>query len=157
MSPTIRDPQQPDLLAWAPPALVERFEPHRVRAATLGGRVKRAIAETLRQAAEGEQDRDAVAEAMNAFLGEEVPKSALDAWASEAREDYLPNIVRFVALLHATQDMRLLQTIAEVCGWAVVERKYLPMIELASIREHEDAVKRRRQELQALARHTGAL
>lgn len=150
-------PDQADLLAWVPPAPVVRFEPVRVRAATLTGKVKRAIAETLRTAAELGRDRAAIAEAMATFLGEDVPKSALDTWASEAREEHLPNVVRFIALLHATGDQRLLQVIADAVGCAAVDRKFLPLIELASLREHEDAVARRRRELQAISRHTGAL
>jgi hypothetical protein len=86
-----------------------------------------------------------------------VAKSSLDAWSSEARESQVPSLVRFVALLKATQDPRLLQVLAQECGWVVVDRKWLPLIELASLREHEDEVRRRRRALQAEGRSSGAL
>jgi hypothetical protein len=49
MAPTIRGHEQADLLAWEAPAPVQKFERHRVRAATLSGRIKRGIAEALRE------------------------------------------------------------------------------------------------------------
>lgn len=148
------DPNQPDLLTWRAPAPVQQHVPHRVRAATLAGRIKRAIAETLR---ETEIDRDQVAAAMGDYLGEPVAKASLDAWASGAREDRLPSLTRFCALLAATADERLLQVLAAECGWAVVDRKWLPMIELASVQDHENRIVRRRKTLQAECRRSGAL
>jgi hypothetical protein len=69
----------------------------------------------------------------------------------------MPSLVRFIALLHATADPRLLQIVADQIGMAVIEKRWLPLIELASLREHEDTVKRRRQALQAHARISGGL
>jgi hypothetical protein len=152
-----RDDRQPDLLSWTAPTPVERFDPLQVRAASLAVKLKRSIAEALRTQTEKGFDRDQIALAMADFLGEDLPKSALDGWCSEAREEHMPSLVRFVALLHATFDARLLQVIADQIGMAVIEKRWLPMIELASIREHEDAVKRRRQALQAHARVSGTL
>lgn len=157
MAPTVHDAAQRELLAWSPPAAVERFAPERVRAATLAGKVKRGVAEALRHSTEAGRDREAIAAAMADYLGEEVAKSSLDAWSSEARESQVPSLVRFVALLKATQDPRLLQVLAQECGWVVVDRKWLPLIELASLREHEDEVRRRRRALQAEGRNSGAL
>lgn len=157
MSPTIRDPSQADLLAWTAPAPVERFEPTRVRAATLNGKIKRAIAETLRDEADKGWSRENTALAMTDYLGAEVSANALNAWCSEAREDQMPSLVRFVGLLDATGDMRLLQVIAAELGWVVMHKKWLPMIELASLREHEDKVRDRKRALQAHARIAGTL
>jgi hypothetical protein len=155
--PTVNAPGQADLLAWSPPEPVARFERERVRAVSLGVKMKRAIAEALRHQAELGFDRESIAQLMGDFLGEEVPKSALDAWASEAREEHMPSLVRFIALAHATNDRRLLQVMADMVNWAVVERRWLPMIELASIREHEDKVRERRKALQTHARIAGTL
>ena len=156
-SRTVPAAGQQDLLSWEPPVPIERFDRERVRAATVTGKVKRAIAETLRQQTDGGWNREAITVAMADYLGEPVAKSALDAWASEAREGQLPSIVRFMALLHATLDQRLLQVIAEQFGWAVVDKKWLSLIELASLREHKDAVDRRAALLRATARAAGAL
>ena len=157
MSPTIRDPGQADLLAWSAPEPVERFEPARVRAASLAGKIKRAISEALREEAAKGFDRENTAAAMSVYLGAEVGANALNAWCSEAREDQMPSLVRFVGLLDATGDMRLLQVIAAELGWVVMHKKWLPMIELASLREHEDKVRDRKRALQAHARIAGTL
>ena len=155
--PTIRDASQADLLAWEAPTPVEKFAPVRVRAATLTGKIKRAISEALREEAEKGFDRENTAAAMSHFLGETVSKNALDSWCSDAREDHMPSLVRFIALLDATGDKRVLQVICQELGWAVIEKRWLPMIELASLREHEDKVRDRRKALQAHARIAGTL
>ena len=157
MAPAIRDPNQADLLAWSAPEPVERFEPTRVRAATLAGKIKRAISEALKDEADKGWDRENTAGAMSHYLGETVSKNTLDSWCSEAREDHMPSLVRFVGLLEATGDKRLLQVIAAQLGWVVIDKKWLPVIELASLREHEDKVRDRRRALQAHARIQGTL
>jgi len=148
---------QMNLLEWEPPAPVARFEDARVRAATLPALIARAIAEVLRTAAEAGTDRAQVAERMSEYLGQRVSKSMLDAYASQAREDHAIPLSRFVALLHATGDRRLLELLAEPLGWSVIERRYLPLIELASVREHEDEVRRRAANLRQRARRDGVL
>jgi hypothetical protein len=148
---------QMDLLTWKPPEAVARFDQGRVRAASIGATVKRAIAEALRHAAEAGFDRDAIALGMSDWLGEKITKSMLDAYASQAREGHQVNLARFVALLVVTKDARLLQVLAEPAGLAVIDGKYAPLIELASLREHEDAVRRRTRSLRSVARATGAL
>ena len=157
MAPTIHSPDQIDLLSWSPPEPVSRFERDRIRSATLAGKIARAVSEVLKEETAGGFDRARTAEAMTAYLGETVSKNMLDAYASEAREEQVISLVRFIGLLGVTLDKRLLQVVADEFGWAVVEKKYLPVIELASLREHEDAVKKRRHALQAAARVTGAL
>lgn len=148
---------QMDLLAWKPPEAVARFDRQRVRAASLGATITRAIAEALRDAAVAGFDREAIARGMSDFLGERVSKAMLDAYASQAREGHAISLVRFVALLAVTRDARLLQVAAEPAGLAVIDRKYVPLIELASLREHEDAVRKRTRGLRHVARATGAL
>lgn len=150
-------PGQLSLLEWQPPAPVARFEDHRVRAATLPAQIARAIAEALRSQAEAGTDRAQIAERMGEYLGQRVSKSMLDAYASQAREDHAIPLSRFVALLHATADRRLLELIAEPLGWSVIDRRYLPLIELASVREHEDEVRRRAATLRQRARRDGVL
>jgi hypothetical protein len=67
------------------------------------------------------------------------------------------NIVRFIALLHATQDPRLLEMIASMFGWAVVDRQFLALIKLAQVREREDELRREAKALQRQARAGGLL
>lgn len=149
-----RHPGQPDLLDWEPPQTVARFPEEQVRAATWAGRVSRAVAAALVDSAD---DRETIAARMSSFLGERVSPAMLDAYASQAREGHRISVPRFAALLHATGDRRLLELLAEPMGWAVIERRHLPLIEVAAIREHEDELRRRREHLTRLARTGGGL
>lgn len=146
------DPNQPSLLEWQAPQPVAAFEPARVRAATLHGQIARAVAECLRDAAAAGLAREAVAERMSGILGAKVTKTMLDAYASQAREEHGISLARFIALMQATGDRRLLELLAEPMGWAVIERADLPLIELAALQEHQDEIQRRMKALQAHAR-----
>lgn len=146
--------QTADLLAWQPVKPVRAFEPVAVRAASLGAQISKAIGLALKGCG---KDRAAVAAEMSDYLGEAVSPAVLDKYSSESAESHIVNVVRFIGLIHATRDRRLLQLIADHFGWAVVEQKHLAAIELASLLEQkgelDKAIAARRQELQA----TGAL
>jgi hypothetical protein len=115
------DDRTQDLLDWEPPVIVRRFDDDRVRTATLRSRIARAVSETLRDC---EHSREVVATAMSDWLGEEVSKNMLDAYASEAREDHTIPYLRLLALTEVTRDPRLLQIGAEMFGYIVVEERY---------------------------------
>lgn len=141
--------EQLSLLGWTPPQAELRFAEHAVRAATLDARIARAIAVAL---AECGKPRAAVARAMAAYLGEPVSPAMLDAYASVARDRHRISVSRFLALLHATGDRRLLQLLAAPFGWAVIEDRHLALIEAALLREQEDELRRRRDALLRRAR-----
>ncbi len=145
---------QLDLLAWAPPAAVARFADERVRAASLAGLVCRAVSEALKDCG---MPREQVAARMSAYLGEDVSKHMLDAYASEARDQHNISVVRLVALLHATADRRLLEVFAELFDWAVIERKFLRLIDIAALQEREDELRRAREALRREAKAAGVL
>lgn len=119
-----------DLLAWEPPELVERYEEMTVRAASLRARIAKAVSETLKEA---EDSREDIAVRMSEWLGEDVSKNMLDAYASEAREEQTIPFLRVLALLHATGDVRLLQLGAEMFGHSVIDDKYLPWVEVGQL------------------------
>ncbi|MBX3545554.1 DNA transposition protein [Chelatococcus sp.] len=123
-----RPADQLDLLGWAPSEPVQAFPPEKVRAASLASSIARAVSLSLKECG---RTRDQVADDMGAYLGETVSSHMLNAYASEAREEHIINVVRFIALVHATRDRRLLELIASMFGWTVIERRYLPAIELA--------------------------
>lgn len=148
---------QMDLLDWSPPQPVARFDEHRVRASNFRDRLARAISVALKDADDRGHYREQIAQQMSEFLGERVSKHMLDAYASQARGDHTISVARLLALLHATRDARLLQLLAEPLGWAVVERKYLPLIELAAVREQSDTLAKRAKEVRRAARREGAL
>ncbi len=123
-----------DLLSWEPttPQPIARFEDHRIRASSLRQKISLAVSETMKEA---DIDREAIAADMSAWLGEEVGKNILDAYASQAREEHTIPMLRVIALIHATGDIRILQMIAEMFGHSVIEDKYLPWIEVGHLAE----------------------
>jgi len=132
MSRRPRHPDQLDLLCWAPSEPVVAFEPHTVRAGSLAASISKAVSQSLKTCG---HSREKVAKHMSDYLAEQVSKAMLDAYASEARSEHIINVVRFIALIDATGDRRLLEFIAELFGWTVIERRYLPAIELAERQE----------------------
>ncbi len=133
-----------DLLSWEPPAVVRRFDETRIRKATLRARVAGAVSETLKDC---ELGREEIAERMSEWLGEEVTKNMLDAYASEAREAHTITYHRLVALIHVTGDVRPLQTGAEMFGHLVVDNKFMKFIELGLKTERSERIKRLDSEL----------
>lgn len=150
-------PGQLDLLAWTAPEPVRRFDEHRIRAANIRDRLARAIAAALKDADAAGVTREEIAQRMSDFLGERVSLNMLNGYASQAREDHTISVPRLMALLHATGDQRLLELLAEPMGWAVVQKKYLPLIELAAVREQADALTKRSRQLRSAARREGTL
>ena len=141
MARRARDPLTPDLFSWSPPPVTRRFEARKVRAAGLRGSLARAVATSLKECGRTRED---VAREMAAYLGEDCPKTMLDAYASQAREDHTISAVRLVALIHATRDIRLLNLIAEPFGWAAIPKKYLPAIEEAVLTDKIEELSRRK-------------
>ena len=146
--------EQLALLDWQPPEPVTRFPEQKVRAASLGERICRAITLELKECG---RPRHEVASRMSDYLGQSITPHILNAYASQAREDHVINLVRFVALLHATQDRRLLEMIAEQFGWAVIDRRFLKLIDIAALQEREDALRKQRELLRREAKAEGTL
>lgn len=132
---TRRDTRTLDLLAWEPPALEQRFTFDDVRAATLDAAIAKGISLAM---ADSGKTRDEIAEEMSRFLGQTVSKNMLDAYASEARETHKINVPRYLALVHATGDQRLLSLLADQFGLAVVERRYLKIVEATMVAERSE-------------------
>jgi hypothetical protein len=141
------------VLAGSPLAETAGYPPEAVRAATLAGRISRAVAHTLRECA---LERDEIAERMGAFLGERVSTAMLNAYASQARDDHNISAVRLIALAYATSDARLLDLLAAELGLAVVSRDDLARIEMLRLQDEERALRRRMDELRRGLRGGGA-
>lgn len=116
-----RCPATMDLLSWTPPATSVRFDDPEVRAASLHTRFCRAMALALRDCGRA---RDEVAADMSAYLGEDISVAMLNAYTSEARETHTINVIRYVALAHATGDMRLLSLITELFDHVAIPKKF---------------------------------
>lgn len=147
--------RQLDLLQdWEPPSATVRFDADRVRAATIAHLLCRAVSEALKDT---KLNRNEVAAQMSEFLGDHVTVNMLNAYASPARQDHPISMARFISLLHATKDRRLLELLAEPLGWAVIERRHLPMIELAAVQERQGELNRLADSLRRQAKSRGAL
>lgn len=134
-----KDDRTGDLLSWQPPEVVKRYDEQRIKTATMRARIAHAVSETL---SESTFNRDDIASKMSEFLGEEVSKHMLDAYASEAREDHTISYVRLLALIHVTGDVRPLQIGAEMFGHLVVDDKYMKFIELGMQVERGEHIQR---------------
>ncbi len=148
---------QMDLLAWEPPQPVRRFEEPRVRAGSFRDRLARAVAACLHDADDAGRSREDIAAAMSDFLGERVTLNMLNRYASQAAEEHQISVARLVALLHATRDQRLLELLAAPFGLAVIDRKFLPLIELGALQEKAEELARRAKELRHAVKRDGVL
>ncbi|WP_143596418.1 S46 family peptidase [Tistlia consotensis] len=121
-----------DLLDWQPPEqlVVGRYPENLVRSQSLRDRISLAVAETLKSC---DRDREDLAAEMSAWLGEEVSRNMLDAYASQGRADHTISFLRLLALVHVTDDLRLLQLGAELFGHSVVDDKFLPWVEVGQL------------------------
>lgn len=142
MSRRFRDPHTKDLLSWVPPEPVVRFAEETVRAASLDQKLCKAMAVALKDC---RLERAVVAERMSAFLGSPVSKSMLDAYVSPARDTHQISVVRFLALVHVTQDRRLLELLADLFGWCVVDERYADAIREVELRDKRDEIERQLQ------------
>lgn len=134
-----RDDRTLDLFAWQPPPAAVGFPHEAIRAATIAGRVSRAVANALRDCG---TDRAIVARRMSDYLGEPVSVHVLNAYASQARDEHRINVPRYAALAHATGDMRLLGVVPELFGHAVIPNGLLPWIEIGQLAVHRDEINR---------------
>lgn len=128
-----------DLLSWEPAAVVERYDEERVRASSLRARIAKAVSETLKEAT---APREEIAMHMSHWLGEEVSKNMLDAYASEAREEQTISFLRLLALVHVTGDVRLLQLGAEMFGHSVIDDKYLAWVEIGQLADTKNEIEK---------------
>lgn len=138
-----------DLFTWEPPQLVQRFDDGTVRAASLRDKIALAVASTLRDC---EIPRDVIAERMSDWLGEEVSKAMLDAYASAAKCEHTISYLCVIALIHVTGDLRLLQMVAEMHGHAVIDKRYLPWVEVGQLADRKDEIDRAFDATRRLAR-----
>ncbi|MGK9234810.1 DNA transposition protein [Inquilinus limosus] len=133
------DPNQPSLLDWRPAEVVRRFASDLIRSASLAARLCRGLKLAL---ADSEMSRSEVAARMSDYLGETVSEAMLNAYVSEARGQHVINAVRLVSFLAVTQDPRPLNALLDELGWVVIDKKWLPWIEVGMLREQREKLDR---------------
>jgi hypothetical protein len=135
-----RDSQTPDLFRdFTPPPVVDRYEIDRVRAATTSMRVARAVSEALKGCG---RSRDVVAGLMSEYLGEPVPVSMLEAYASAARDKHNIPAHRLIALAVVTRDARLVNALLAETSLIAVDEKYEALIRREMAKEARDRIER---------------
>jgi hypothetical protein len=138
-----------DLFGAAPSPAEIAFPPEEIRAATLNSQLCRAISASLKACG---RSRAKVAEAMSSYLGATVSEAILDAYASPARESHVINWPRLIALAHVTGDVRLLSVGLEQFGVALIDRRYLPYVEMGLLEEEKAELSRRQARLRRAVR-----
>lgn len=124
---------------YRPPVIRRVFDAVKIRAASLKGELSKAISLSMKESG---KDRTQIAREIGDYLGEAISPDMLNAYASEAREEHVVNVVRFIGLIHATGDARLLDLIASKFGWAVIPAEYLPAIEEALLKDKLEELQR---------------
>lgn len=128
-----RRPTTTDLLrGFIPPPVVDRYDADRVKASSFAGKIKRCIAEALKNSG---RSREEIAAEMGAFLGEDVKTSVLAQYTAPANEIHNIPAHRLFALYVATGDLKLLNTILEGTGAIVVDAKYEALIRREQLSE----------------------
>ncbi len=84
---------------------------------------------------------------MGEHLGRVVTKDHLDKWASEATDGRRIPLDAFIALVAATDELRLLAFIPQRFGCAVVSDRYADLIELQELQQHKQEVEYRESAL----------
>ncbi len=149
MPPRPRDDKTLDLFGWEdqklPELKIRVFPEPEVRAGSLRAKFARVVALALKDCG---KTRETIAEEISAFLGEEVTKNMIDAYAAVSREEHSISVHRLLALVQVTGDMRILQAIVEPFGHVAVPARYMGAIEYAMLQERLDETK----QAQALAK-----
>lgn len=147
-----RDPYTKDLYAWEAEPVAIGYGDDVAGRGPLANRIARLVGRALRDAKDAGQCRNDVARGMAEHLGRPIPAGSLDKWASEASEEHRIPLDAFIALIHATGQHDLLAFIPGLFGFAVVPNRFVDLIELHQIEEHEREVQARKAALQAKVR-----
>ena len=124
---------------YAPPEVVERFAPERVRAAKCSARIARAAAEAIR---ESKHARDVIAQLMADYLGEHISVAMLDQYTSTANEKNNIPAHRLIALFVVTRDVRLINALLADTDVVAISARYEALIRREMAREARDRLDR---------------
>lgn len=135
-----RDSLTPDLFRdFAPAPVVDRYSVERVRAARLSARIKRAVAETIRDSG---RSREVLAHLMSEHLDERITAAMLDQYTSTANEGHNIPAHRLIALLLVTGDTRLVNALLADTDLIAVDAKYEALIYREMAKEKRDQLER---------------
>ncbi|MBB4016702.1 hypothetical protein GGR16_001708 [Chelatococcus caeni] len=136
-----RDTNTLDLFRdFQPAPVVARFGEEVVRAGTLAARLSRAVSQCLRDCG---LSREVVARRMSEFLGEDVPVSMLEAYASQAKAGtHQISATRLIALVSVTGDERPLNALLDAAALIAVPSRYEALLKRERAKELKDELER---------------
>lgn len=135
-----RDTATPDLFRdYVVPDVVERFEPERMRAATVAMRLARAISEALKASG---RSRAEIAAEMSDYLGDTVTEQMLHQYAAPSNERHTIPAHRLLALYSVTGDARLINAVLAGSGLIAVADKYEVLIRRELAKEARERLDR---------------
>ena len=132
-----RDTKTGSLFAWARGQdPIQRHEDSVTAAANLSMRICNGMRATLDELKDRGIDRQVIADRMSVYLGEKVTLPMLNKYVSQTGHEI--TTVRFIAFVHATQDMRNLNVLTEPVGQVVVPRECEGLLKALSLYEQEE-------------------
>lgn len=147
-----RDPNTPDLFSWEPERVAVGYGTDVAGRGALDQKICRLIGRALRDARDRGVRRAEIAQAVTKHLGRQVAPGTIDKWASEGSTEHRIPLDAFIALIQATEANDLLGFVPSLFGFAVVPERYVELIELMQIEEHEKEIAARKTVLQARVR-----
>lgn len=147
--PLLRDPHARDLSAYDPEPVTIGYGDDVAGRGALGNQIARLIGRALRDAKDAGIDRAEVARRMTNRLVRPISVAQINKWTSEASEDHRIPIDAFAALIEATGQHALLGYLPGLYGYVVVPIRYVDMIELQMLEDHEKVVAARKATLKA--------
>ena len=124
---------------YQPEPVVDRFRDDEVKAWSQAGRLAKAVARCME---ESELSRDELATQMSELTKTKVTKVALDAYASQAKEQNQIPAVRLAAMAAITGDTRPLNVLLEEAGLIVIPKKYEELLKRERARELREQLER---------------
>jgi hypothetical protein len=131
---------------YQPEPVVDRFAADQVKAWSLAGKLKRAIALCMEEC---DLSRDEIAAQMSEITKTEISRTTLDAYASQAKENHQISALRLAALVEITGDARALNVLLEEAGLIVVPKKFEALLKRERARELREALDREIQNADA--------
>ncbi|MAU96193.1 MAG: hypothetical protein CMP81_09930 [Fulvimarina sp.] len=147
-----RDAHTRDLFA-APEPVSVGFGPEVTGRGSLASQIARVVSRTTQDAREeAGMTRRHLAELLTVRLGRPVSETSIEKWASEAAEENRIPLDAFIALIAETKGYEALGFVPSLFGYAVVEEKYVEIIEMKQIEDHQRLLDARMATLKAKAR-----
>ena len=132
-----------DLFAhYVPEQAVERFDEAEVRAFNRRGKLAKAVSKSLQECG---QSREAVAKSMSELLGEDVSRTMLDQYSSQANEGHTISALGLAALAVVVNRNRVLNALLNEFGLIAVPARFESLLRREMAKEAREKIEREEQ------------